>query len=176
MISICIFLSNNLVELRGLSKGGLLGFEVYLGNKKQFLAVNAALFDTIAHGLFAAIGFRRVDHAIAAFNRRCDCVFADFAAKHKCAEPGKRHLNTIIQSQIFHICPPTSYLHRYDRYAILKQREEAYKRVEEAKATAKYMDDKAAHYAAILAGLAPDDTSPKNWTAANRPKHKAEKL
>ena len=63
------------------------------------------------------------------------------------------------------------------RYAIiLKQREEAYKRVEEAKATAKYMDDKAAHYAAILAGLAPDDTNPKNWTAANRPKHKAEKL
>ena len=51
-----------------------------------------------------------------------------------------------------------------------------YKRVEEAKATAKYMDDKAAHYAAILAGLAPDDTNPKNWTAANRPKHKAEKL
>ena len=63
------------------------------------------------------------------------------------------------------------------RYAIiLKQREEAYKRVEEAKATAKYMDDKAAHYAAILAGPAPDDTNPKNWTAANRPKHKAEKL
>ena len=61
------------------------------------------------------------------------------------------------------------------RYA-MKQREEAYKRVEEAKATAKYMDDKAAHYAAILAGPAPDDTNPKNWTAANRPKHKAEKL
>ena len=63
------------------------------------------------------------------------------------------------------------------RYAIiLKQREEAYKRVEEAKATAKYMDDKAAQYAALLAGPAPDDTNPKNWTAANRPKHKAEKL
>ena len=58
------------------------------------------------------------------------------------------------------------------RYAIiLKQRAEAYKRVEEAKATAKYMDDKVAHYEAILAGLAPDDTNPKNWTAANRPKH-----
>ena len=41
----------------------------------------------------------------------------------------------------------------------------------EAKATAKYMDDKAAHYAAILAGPAPDDTNPKNWTAENRPKH-----
>ena len=58
------------------------------------------------------------------------------------------------------------------RYAIiLKQREEAYKRVEEAKATAKYMDDKVAHYETILAGLAPDDTNPKNWTADNRPRH-----
>ena len=58
------------------------------------------------------------------------------------------------------------------RYAIIrKQREEAYKRVEEAKATARYMDDKVAHYEAILAGLAPDDTNPKNCTAENRPKH-----
>ena len=58
------------------------------------------------------------------------------------------------------------------RYAIIrKQQEEAYKRVEEAKATARYMDDKVAHYEAILAGLAPDDTNPKNWTAENRPKH-----
>ena len=57
------------------------------------------------------------------------------------------------------------------RYAIiLKQREEAYKRVEEAMATAKYMDEKAAHYEAILAGLAPDDTNPKNWTQESRPK------
>ena len=37
--------------------------------------------------------------------------------------------------------------------------------------TAKYMDDKVAHYEAILAGLAPDDTNPKNWTAANCSKH-----
>lgn len=58
------------------------------------------------------------------------------------------------------------------RYAIIrKQREEAYKRVEEAKATARYMDDKVAHHEAILPGLAPDDTNPKNWTAENRPKH-----
>lgn len=58
------------------------------------------------------------------------------------------------------------------RYAIIrKQREEAYKRVEEVKATARYMDDKVAHYEAILAGLAPDDTNPKNWTAENRTKH-----
>lgn len=36
------------------------------------------------------------------------------------------------------------------RYAIiLKQRDEAYKRIEEAKATAKYMDDKVAHYEAM---------------------------
>ncbi len=54
---------------------------------------------------------------------------------------------------------------------ILKQREEAYKRVEEAKATAKYMDEKVAHYEAILAGLAPDDTNPKNWTVESRSKH-----
>ena len=58
------------------------------------------------------------------------------------------------------------------RYAIiLKQREEAYRRVKEAKATARYMDDKVAHYEAILAGLSPDDTNPKNWTADNRPRH-----
>ena len=58
------------------------------------------------------------------------------------------------------------------RYAIIqKQRDEAYKRVKEAKATVKCMDDKVAHYEAILAGLAPDDTNPKKWTAENRPKH-----
>jgi len=54
---------------------------------------------------------------------------------------------------------------------ILRQREEAYKKVEEAKAAARYMDNKVAHYEAILAGLAPDDTNPKKWTAENRPKH-----
>lgn len=58
------------------------------------------------------------------------------------------------------------------RYAIiLKQRDAAYNRLEEAKATAKYMDDKVAHYESILSGIAPDDTNPKNWTAENRPKH-----
>lgn len=61
------------------------------------------------------------------------------------------------------------------RYAIiLKQRTEAYKRLEEAKATAKYMDEKAAHYEAILAGLVPDDTNPKKWTPETRPKHETE--
>ncbi len=39
------------------------------------------------------------------------------------------------------------------------------------KATAKYMDEKVAHYEAILARLAPDDTNPKKWTRENRPKH-----
>ena len=58
------------------------------------------------------------------------------------------------------------------RYAIIvKQRTEVYKRLEEAKAAEKYMDEKAAHYEAILAGRAPDDTNPKNWTAENRAKH-----
>ena len=65
--------------------------------------------------------------------------------------------------------------HLRARYRIiLKQREEAYKRVEEAKATAKYMDEKVEHYEAILAGLAPDDTNPRNWTAETRPTHETE--
>lgn len=55
---------------------------------------------------------------------------------------------------------------------ILKQREEAYKRLAEAKATAEYMEGKVIHYEAVLAGLEPDDTNPRNWTAENRPKHK----
>ena len=51
------------------------------------------------------------------------------------------------------------------RYAIiLKQREEA-------KATVKYMEDKSAHYEAILTGLSPDDTNPRNWTVESRPRH-----
>lgn len=52
---------------------------------------------------------------------------------------------------------------------ILHQREEAYKRIEEAKATARYMDDKVAHYESILAGEIADDTNPCNWTKENRP-------
>ena len=50
------------------------------------------------------------------------------------------------------------------RYAIiLKQRDKVYKKLDEAKATAKYMDEKVAHYEAVLAGLAPDDTNPQKW-------------
>lgn len=52
---------------------------------------------------------------------------------------------------------------------ILRSREQAYKRVEEAKATAKYMDEKVKHYEDILAGLAPDDTNPNSWTEETRP-------
>ena len=60
------------------------------------------------------------------------------------------------------------------RYEIvLKQRAAAHRRVEEAMATAEYIDKKAAHYEAILAGMTPDDTNPKNWTPDNRPRHKA---
>ena len=58
------------------------------------------------------------------------------------------------------------------RYAIiLKQRDAAYNRLEEVKATANYMDDKVAHYESILSGVTPDDTNPQNWTPENRPKH-----
>lgn len=58
----------------------------------------------------------------------------------------------------------------YARYQIiLNQRQEAYKRLEEAKATVTYMDQKVKHYQAILKGLEPDDTNPAKWTAKSRP-------
>lgn len=51
------------------------------------------------------------------------------------------------------------------RYQIIaKQREEAHKKVAEAKATADYMDHKLNHYKEILEGRIPDDTNPTNWT------------
>jgi len=56
---------------------------------------------------------------------------------------------------------------------ILNQQKEAYKRLEEAKATVDYMDKKVKHYQAILKGIEPDDTNPGNWTDENRPdKHR----
>ena len=56
------------------------------------------------------------------------------------------------------------------RYRIfLKQREEAYKRLEEARKTVAYMDHKVKHYEDILAGLVPDDSNPGKWTEENRP-------
>ena len=58
------------------------------------------------------------------------------------------------------------------RFAIiLKQREAAYERLREAGATVKYMDEKVAHYEAILAGAAPDDSNPRDWTPDTRPTH-----
>ena len=58
----------------------------------------------------------------------------------------------------------------YARYQIiLRQREQAYKRIEEAKATAAYMDEKVEHYEQILSGLIPDDSNPELWTVDTRP-------
>ncbi len=56
------------------------------------------------------------------------------------------------------------------RYAIiLRSREQAYKCLEEAKATVEYMEHKVRHYEDILAGLTPDDTNPAKWTGNTRP-------
>ena len=58
----------------------------------------------------------------------------------------------------------------YARYQIiLRQREQAYKRIEEAKATAAYMDEKVQHYEQILSGLIPDDSNPGTCTEDTRP-------
>lgn len=52
---------------------------------------------------------------------------------------------------------------------ILRQWEQAYRRIEEAKATAAYMDEKVQHYQQILSGKIPDDSNPQNWTDDTRP-------
>lgn len=58
----------------------------------------------------------------------------------------------------------------YARYQIiLRQREQAYKRIEEANATAAYMDEKLQHYEQILSSLIPDDSNPEYWTEDTRP-------
>lgn len=58
----------------------------------------------------------------------------------------------------------------YARYQIiLRQQEQAYRRIEEAKATAAYMDEKVRHYEQILSGLIPDDSNPEHWTESTRP-------
>lgn len=58
----------------------------------------------------------------------------------------------------------------YARYQIiLRQREQAYQRIEEARATAAYMDKKVGHYEQILSGLIPDDSNPEHWTEVTRP-------
>lgn len=53
---------------------------------------------------------------------------------------------------------------------ILKQRDQAYKRLEEAQATVDYMNHKVNHYESILNGLIPDDSNPEKWTEKTRPK------
>lgn len=58
-------------------------------------------------------------------------------------------------------------LSRYN--IILRQREQAYRRIEEAKATARYMDSKVEHYKQILSGDIPDDSNPKYWNENTRP-------
>lgn len=58
----------------------------------------------------------------------------------------------------------------YARYQIiLCQREQAYKRIEEAKTTAAYMDKKVKHYEQILSGIIPDDSNPETWKEDTRP-------
>ena len=58
---------------------------------------------------------------------------------------------------------------------ILAQREKAYQRLEEAKKTVCYMDNKVAHYEEILEGKIEDDTNPQKWTAENRPELHSDK-
>lgn len=58
----------------------------------------------------------------------------------------------------------------YARYQIiLRQREQAYKRIEEAQAAAVYMDEKVQHYEQIISGIIPDDSNPDDWTEDTRP-------
>lgn len=64
-------------------------------------------------------------------------------------------------------------LARYE--IIVRQQKQAYKRIEEALATAKYMDEKVKHYEDVLAGIKKDDTNPSTWNADTRPP-KHEKL
>ena len=66
---------------------------------------------------------------------------------------------------------PESEENLHARYEIiLRQREQAYKRLDEAKATVEYMEMKVRHYEAVLAGTIPDDTNPGTWNGGNRPK------
>ena len=56
------------------------------------------------------------------------------------------------------------------RYKIIvSQREQAYRRIEEAKAAVAYIDEKVRHYEDILAGKTPDDSNPADWTPKTRP-------
>ena len=69
---------------------------------------------------------------------------------------------------MFHTTEHT--IHYYTDIDLLPcQRDEAYKRLEEAKATVEYMDHKIKHYEDILAGLVPDDSNLEKWTEETRP-------
>ncbi len=66
---------------------------------------------------------------------------------------------------------PESEENLHARYEIiLRQREQAYKRLDEAKATVKYMEMKVRHYEDVLSGLIPDDTNPGTWSVEGKPK------
>ncbi|MDL5039621.1 MerR family transcriptional regulator [Heyndrickxia coagulans] len=56
-----------------------------------------------------------------------------------------------------------------ERYEIiLKQKEIALQRLEEAKRTAEYMEEKARHYLDIINHVIPDDTNPGKWEKMER--------
>jgi len=56
-----------------------------------------------------------------------------------------------------------------ERYEIiLKQKEIALQRLEEAKRTAEYMEEKAKHYLDIINHVIPDDTNPGKWKKMER--------
>jgi len=56
-----------------------------------------------------------------------------------------------------------------ERYEIiLKQKEIALQRLEEAKRTAEYMEEKAKHYLDIINHVIPDDTNPGKWKKKER--------
>lgn len=52
---------------------------------------------------------------------------------------------------------------------ILRQRAQAYQRLEEAQAVVAYMEGKVRHYEDVLNGVVPDDTNPAVWTEQDRP-------
>ncbi len=160
--------------------GVFIGFEIHFGDDKQFLTVNAAFEYPFAHRPFVAVGLRRVNHPITAFdcrgNRR---VFNEESVNWMQGIICLKGCGASIEDirEYCRLCLlEQSEENLRARYAIiLKQRKEAYKRLEEAEATVKYMDGKAAHYEEILAGLAPDDTNPNNRTAETRPRHETNK-
>ena len=53
---------------------------------------------------------------------------------------------------------------------ILKQREQAYKNLEEIKSTIEYIEEKVIHYKNILEEVVPDDSNPNTWTDEIKPK------